>query len=83
MIVLLALVPFAALGFVVGRFSVIVVPPLACCVYFVGLGSGWWGSGLGDGWPFALAALSLAGVLAVAAGVGVRRRASRTRRRFL
>jgi hypothetical protein len=42
-----------------------------------GLASGWWGSGLGDGWPFALAAVTAAGMIATAAGIALRRRLGR------
>jgi hypothetical protein len=77
--VLLFTLPFLALGILSGRFSALVVPPVASSLYFAGLARGWWGSGLGDGWPFALIVITAAGLAATAAGSILRQRLRPTR----
>ena len=44
----------AALGYVVGRPWVVAVAVVAIIAFYVGLNSGWWGNGTGDGWQFAM-----------------------------
>jgi hypothetical protein len=56
----------AALGYVVGRPWVIIVAVVAIIAFYVGLDSGWWGDGTGDGWQFAML-LVIAGAAAVTA----------------
>ena len=66
---LLAALASAALGAAVGRWYVVLLPPVAWLVYFTGLRAGWWGSGVGDGWQLAL--VMMAGLSGAAAAVGV------------
>lgn len=62
-----------AAGLAAGRWAVLVPLVLAWPVYFLGLERDWWGSGLGDGWGWALAGLSALSVGAGALGVAARR----------
>jgi len=81
MTLVLLTLPYLALGLLVGRLVALVVPPVVCAALFAGLAAGWWGAGLGDGWPYALGALILAGVAASAVGVALRHAAARARKR--
>jgi hypothetical protein len=56
----------AIIGFLVGRTVVAVVPVIALGVFYAGLKAGLWGTGVGDGWYYAmviLMAVSVGGVL--------------------
>ena len=64
---------FVVLGVVAGRWAVLALPWLIWPLYFVGLNVGWWGSGVGDGWQYVMAALVLISTVAAASGVLVRR----------
>ena len=60
----------AALGYVVGRLWVIIVAVVAIIAFYVGLDSGWWGNGTGDGWQFAmLLVIAVAGAVTATAVV--------------
>ena len=48
--------------------------------YFLGLQRGWWGSGVGDGWTYGLAASTAAAVGGAALGVLAGSLARRARR---
>jgi hypothetical protein len=56
----------AAVGYVVARPWVVAVAVGAIIAFYVGLDSGWWGNGTGDGWQLAMLI-----VMAVAAAVTV------------
>jgi len=73
---------FLAAGFAVGRWQVVVVAAAAVPLYFAGLLAGWWGSGVGDGWQFALAIGTVAGTGAAALGVASRRVTNRREPRY-
>jgi hypothetical protein len=80
MAVVLATLPFLALGLATGRLATVIVPPLVWIVFFAGLAAGWWGSGLGDGWIAAFVELTTAGAIAAGVGAILRRRIARTSR---
>jgi hypothetical protein len=75
------LVASAVVAFAVGRWWTVFVPVAALGVFYAGLNAGWWGSGVGDGWQFAMALVIGVGIVAAALGVAahrlVRRRAER------
>jgi hypothetical protein len=73
MSLMLASLPFFILGLLAGRPATLLVPPAACGIFFGGLAAGWWGAGLGDGWPFALTGFSAVATVATATGIAVRR----------
>ena len=62
-----------AAGLAVGRWEVLVPLLAAWPVSFLGLGRGWWGGGLGDGWAWAMVGLSALTIGAGALGVAARR----------
>jgi len=64
---------FVAAGFAVPRWPVFVVAAVLVPFYFAGLVAGWWGSGVGDGWQFALAIGTAASMVGAVAGVATRR----------
>jgi hypothetical protein len=68
---------FVAAGFAVGRWQVLLAAAAAVPLYFGGVLAGWWGSGVGDGWQFALAVGTALGTAAAALGVASRRLAHR------
>lgn len=78
MAVVLAMLPFLALGLATGRLATVIVPPMIWTLFFAGLGAGWWGSGLGDGWFAAFVELTTASTIATGAGALLRRRIART-----
>lgn len=62
-IVFSAVAGVALAAFAVGRWWTLALPFVLVPLMYLGLGRGWWGAGLGDGWPFAMV-----GVLALAFG---------------
>jgi len=81
MLLAMAIVVFAAIGFLVGREVALAVPLVIWSCFFTGLAIGWWGSGLGDAWEYAFALTLGATVAACAVGVATRRAlAARPRR---
>jgi len=60
------------LSFVVGRWWTVLVPAVALGVLYSGLKGGWWGHGVGDGWPVAMALVLGAGLFAAVVGVAAR-----------
>ena len=75
------LVVSAVTGFVVGRWWALFVPVAALGTFYAGLNAGWWGSGVGDGWQFAMATVmggsAFATVLGVVARALIKPRAER------
>ena len=63
----------AALGFASRRLAAVAVAAAAVVVFYVGLDSGWWGDGVGDGWQTVMAAMVILNVLLTAAAVTVAR----------
>ena len=64
---LVAFATFFAIGFVVRRWVVILVPLVGGPVLYTGLRLGWWGYGTGENWlpiGFVLTAVSALGVAA-------------------
>jgi hypothetical protein len=41
-------------AFVVGQWWVVICPLFVVPTYYLGLERGWWGNGLGDGWPYVM-----------------------------
>ena len=74
-VVVVGIVAFGAIGALARRWSVVGLPLLVWPLYYLGLDAGWWGSGLGDGWPFALALVITLSAAAAAAGVALRKSA--------
>ncbi len=54
----------AALGFATARWWAAAVAVVLILAFYIGLDSGWWGNGTGDGWEYAML-----GVAILAAGV--------------
>ena len=79
MLLAMAIVVFAAIGFLAGRVVALAVPLLIWSCFFTGLAADWWGSGLGDAWEYAFALTLGASVAACAAGVATRRALLATR----
>ena len=63
----------AALGFASRRLAAVAVAAAAVVVFYVGLDSGWWGDGVGDGWQTVMAAMVILNVLLTAAAATVAR----------
>jgi hypothetical protein len=63
-----------AAGALVGRWWILIVAACAWPVVFIGFLADWWGSGVGDGWPLALAMLIVISVAGAALGVLARHR---------
>jgi hypothetical protein len=73
MVLGVAILLFAAVGFVVGRPLILTLPFAVWGCFFTGAAAGWWGSGLGEAWGYALALTLGASVGADAAGLALRR----------
>ena len=73
MLLAVAIVFFAVIGFLAGRVVALAVPLIICSCFFTGVAAGWWGSGLGDAWEYALGLTFAASVAACAVGVAARR----------
>jgi hypothetical protein len=52
-------VAFGLLGFLDGRWSVLVPAAVAVPLYVLGRAEDWWGHGVGDGWEIAAVAMTL------------------------
>jgi hypothetical protein len=63
-----------AIGFLIGRWAIVVILAAAWPLYFLGLNKDWWGHGVGDGWQAILVWGTVAATVAGAAGVLARRR---------
>ena len=74
---LIATTGFLALGLLVGRWPVVVVPAIVWTLFAVGLSNRWWGRPPGEFLVLGTALLSLVGMLAVAVGVLLRCGSSR------
>jgi len=72
------IVASAALGFVTARWPSLAVAVALVVAFYVGLDSGWWGNGTGDGWAYAMLVVTIVAAAvtgaAVAAGRLLRRR---------
>lgn len=80
-VVFLVLAAFAVgVGFLVGRWSIVILCAAAFPAYFLGLEKGWWGNGTGDGAGILLVMSIFAATTGSAAGVVLRRNAKRTKR---
>lgn len=79
MLIILVLVAAACVGvgFAIGRWPVVVPAAAVWPLYLLGRKEGWWGSGVGDGWQFALAFGVLLVAIATGTGVLARRRMRR------
>ena len=73
MLLAVAIVLFAAIGFLAGRAIALAVPFVIWICFFTGLAAGWWGSGLGDAWEYGFVLTVGASLAACAAGVATRR----------
>lgn len=60
------------IGLLVGRWWTLLVPIAAVPCFYLGLNAGWWGSGVGDGWQFAMIFVLGLTAVAQATAVGVR-----------
>jgi hypothetical protein len=67
------------LGFVTRRPSAMLKAPGIVVLYYLGLRYGWWGSGVGDGWQFAMSDAATAALIGAAAGYLCGLLASRSR----
>lgn len=74
-----------AIGGATRRWDALAIPVVLIPLYYVGLRLEWWGSGVGDGWQFAGALITLATTVATAITVATTRavqRWLRTRRQI-
>jgi hypothetical protein len=55
----------------------LLLPPTALPILYIGLGQGWWGSGLGETWQLAAALVVAVGLAAAGLGVVLGRAFSR------
>ncbi len=58
---------------VLRRWPAVLVPAFLVPLYYVGLKSGWWGNGVGDGWGTAAVVVTAAALVATAGVVAVAR----------
>lgn len=63
-LLILVIAASATVGLIMRRWLAIVVSMTLIVMFYVGLDSGWWGDGTGDGWQFAM-------VLAMALGTAI------------
>lgn len=63
----------AAVGVLTGRWLAIVLSVGVVAMFYVGLKSGWWGDGAGDGWQYAMVIAMAIGAAITAVAVGVAR----------
>jgi hypothetical protein len=78
-IVLVTVGGLGVAGFVLGRWWVLGLPAIVVPILYVGANYGWWGSGLGDGWQFALAFVLVLAITATGAGLVARATLRRAR----
>ena len=64
----------AVAGFALNRWPIVPFAAGAWALQNLGRKAGWWGSGLGDGWPEALIAGMVAAAAGSTAGLAARRR---------
>ena len=76
---LLALLAVVAAS--VRRWWAAVFPLVAVPLFYAGLRNRWWGDGVGDGWQYAAAAVTVAGILGALVGVVIGRFLADTVRR--
>lgn len=62
-----------AVGVILHRWSALAVPVVLIPLFYAGLRFGWWGNGVGDGWWFAGALITLATTMATAITVATAR----------
>jgi hypothetical protein len=67
-----AIVGVAVAAMVVGRWWALALPFVVVPLLYLGLGRGWWGAGLGDGWEFAMVGVWALAVGAASVAVAVR-----------
>jgi hypothetical protein len=67
------------IGFLVGRWAIVLLVAAAWPLYFIGLRQDWWGNGVGDGWQFVLAAETAIAAVGAVLGVFARQRLSAAR----
>jgi hypothetical protein len=75
--VVAAIIVSLAGGLLVRRWEAVLFPALLVTLCYLGLRSVWWGNGLGDGWQFAAAAVTLGTMLLTAVAVAVSRQSRR------
>lgn len=68
-----ALMGCALVGVLVGRWWVLYVPLTVVPILYVGTLQGWWGYGLGDGWPVAMMFFLTFALVITAAAIRLRR----------
>lgn len=70
--IVLTLFTSGLVGFLIGRWWAVAVPIGGLTLFYVGLGVGWWGYGLGEAWQVAMLVLMLVGVLGAVVGIAAR-----------
>jgi hypothetical protein len=73
-IVVTLLIAFPLAGAIVRRWYALVLPLVGWPLFYVGLSTGWWGHGLGDGWQYPAAGLLVVGLITTALHVALGRR---------
>jgi hypothetical protein len=68
---LLLLAFFAVMAAFIRHAVVVVLPLVGIPLFYVGLSSGWWGAGVGDGWQYAAALFTFVGFLDSVLGLAV------------
>lgn len=73
-IALIALiVASAGLGFLTARWWAVAVAVLLILAFYIGLYSGWWGNGTGDGWEYVMIGVAILAAAVTGAAVAAGR----------
>jgi hypothetical protein len=75
------LIAFPLVGVVTRRWITLLFPAFAWPIFYLGLQRGWWGHGVGDGWQYAAALLTGAGVFSTSVAIAAGRIFAAHRRR--
>jgi hypothetical protein len=68
-------------GLLIGRWVALIVPAVLIPLFYTGLRLGWWGYGVGDGWQYAGAFITIVTVAATGGAVVLSRSVRRALRR--
>ncbi|MGH2949460.1 MAG: hypothetical protein ACRDPC_24935 [Solirubrobacteraceae bacterium] len=73
-ITLIALIVASGLlGFVTARWWAVAIAVVLILAFYVGLDSGWWGNGTGDGWEYAMLGVTIFAAVITGAAVAAGR----------
>ncbi|MCA1697628.1 MAG: hypothetical protein LC790_01465 [Actinobacteria bacterium] len=72
-LLIIVLVASAIVGVITRRWLAIALSIAMVGMFYVGLDSGWWGEGTGDGWQYSMAISMALGAAITAIAVGISR----------